>query len=225
MVEVKNSLVAAFTMIELLVVIIIFSILASLLLPALAKAKGKAQQADCLNNLRQLALAINIYATDNNDAVVPMYRPPVDDGPSWQDRLSEQLKSDKIFLCPTDTKSTNCSFGANEDVFPDQTDTNTADAMPPRMLGGFRAPVDIVGLGDLGTENDLVTARPDTIVMLAPSSELKDSNDESDSARPMARHAGRCNLTLLDGHVESMRMNTFYILQTPEDQWFDQDAD
>jgi prepilin-type N-terminal cleavage/methylation domain-containing protein/prepilin-type processing-associated H-X9-DG protein len=92
---------AAFTLIELLVVIAIIGLLASLLLPALAKARESAQRIACVNNLRQLTVAALLYARDHDGHFPPR---AVGDAPNprWPAVLEDSFQHLKILRCPSD---------------------------------------------------------------------------------------------------------------------------
>jgi prepilin-type N-terminal cleavage/methylation domain-containing protein/prepilin-type processing-associated H-X9-DG protein len=147
-----------FTLIELLVVIAIIAILASILFPVFAKAREKARQTTCLSQVRQLAIAAQMYDQDNNA------RYPGVSGTNWDAALGNYLGNNSaMFTCPSDsTSSSNVNSygysgmmvtasgqGVNESVITAPTEVGVVCDASPSMAygagglvgGGALAPV------------------------------------------------------------------------------------
>jgi prepilin-type N-terminal cleavage/methylation domain-containing protein/prepilin-type processing-associated H-X9-DG protein len=211
----------AFTLIELLVVIAIIAILAAILFPVFARAREKARQASCASNVKQLQLAVLMYAQDYDERVICRWA----SGPWWL-LAQPYIKNTQMLVCPS--VDANPGYGMNYRA--PQSSTTVLDDAPHLWywgckFGAFQVPADTFALADNGAITNPT----------APASQWKESgagnyegyvrfpqgpHDQSgaypwwasDPWRTPPRHNDGANFSYWDGHVKWQKVESPAVL-------------
>jgi prepilin-type N-terminal cleavage/methylation domain-containing protein/prepilin-type processing-associated H-X9-DG protein len=220
----------AFTLIELLVVIAIIAILAAMLLPALARAKGAAQKISCLNKLRQWGLAETMYAQDNGDCIpresaiaggstLEFWANAASAGSAdvWYNALPAYINlpsaarfnpgdktkfydENSLFHCPTARLANNPNLVQNGPYL------YFSIAMNSKLIQGTAKTIKLAAVQQSAATVFFLENRLDGETMVDLQQATTDLGQPSSYAnRFAARHAGGGNLAFVDGHAQGYK--------------------
>ncbi len=200
--------VRGFTLIELLVVIAIIAVLAAILLAVFPRVRGKAHQAACVSNVKQLVTAVRAYASDYDQRLVPARvrgAPSPSRGYTWCVQLQPYMKSEQILICPSDP-----------DPQPSANSTCLPHSYGINYLLTYNAGW---GAGELAMSTSHIRQHSKTILffdMKGDTAQMGSSYTIHRLSRVAARHDDMAVFGFMDGHAKAYRPEQ---TESPENMW------